>query len=305
MKVVIFNVGGALSSYVETSTKKIVIDLGKSKEFSPVNDFLIPLFEKRGTKSGNGKYVIDQLVLSHPHADHINDLEEFDKNFYPVLYTTPNDLSPETDKHMNVNWELVDDPESNPVMKLRDMFKGRQLPLRVCEPTKMTIGYIYPGNVENNDTLKLESYTNNISLGVILHSGYSIFFSGDIQKEGMKIFLDDNPSLRKQLSTGIDFLVTPHHGLRSSFSTDLFNAMKNGKTKKLNIVSEKVTCGPDDKRQVDSRYSTSDYCEGVNNLSTDDNPVYQRKTSNGHIFIDDNGTVTIETDINEIIEKFI
>ena len=154
MKVVIFNVGGALSSYVETSTKKIVIDLGKSKEFSPVNDFLIPLFEKRGTKSGNGKYVIDQLVLSHPHADHINDLEEFDKNFYPVLYTTPNDLSPETDKHMNVNWELEDDPESNPVMKLRDMFKGRQLPLRVCEPTKMTIGYIYPGNDENNDTLK-------------------------------------------------------------------------------------------------------------------------------------------------------
>ena len=45
MKVVIFNVSGALSSYVETSTKKIVIDLGKSKEFSPVNDFLIPLFE--------------------------------------------------------------------------------------------------------------------------------------------------------------------------------------------------------------------------------------------------------------------
>lgn len=205
---------------------------------------------------------------------------------------------------MNVNWDLVDDPESNPVKKLRALFYGRQLPLRVCEPTRMTIGYIYPGQVENNDTLTNESYTNNISIGVIIRSTYSIFFAGDIQKEGMKVFLDENPSVVKQLSEGIDFLVTPHHGLRSSFSTDLFSAMKKGKTKRLNIVSEKVTCGPDDKRQVDSRYSTSDYCDGNNNLSTQDSPVYQRKTSNGHIFIDDDGKITIETDINKIIEKF-
>ena len=303
MKVVIFNVGGALSSYVETKTKKIIVDLGKSSDFSPVNDFLLPLFKKKNEKSTNGKYQVDQLILSHPHLDHISDLENFDKHFYPILYTTPNDLSPKTDEHMNVNWDLVDDPESNPVKKLRALFYGRQLPLRVCEPTRMTIGYIYPGQVENNDTLTNESYTNNISIGVIIRSTYSIFFAGDIQKEGMKVFLDENPSVVKQLSEGIDFLVTPHHGLRSSFSTDLFSAMKKGKTKRLNIVSEKVTCGPDDKRQVDSRYSTSDYCDGNNNLSTQDSPVYQRKTSNGHIFIDDDGKITIETDINQYFVK--
>lgn len=33
MKVVIFNVGAALSAYVETDNKKIVIDLGKSQTF--------------------------------------------------------------------------------------------------------------------------------------------------------------------------------------------------------------------------------------------------------------------------------
>lgn len=300
MKAVIFNVGGALSSYVETSTKRIIIDLGKSGDFSPVNDFLLPLYRSRNEKRISGKYTIDQLILSHPHLDHINDLEEFDKNFYPILYTTPNDLSSDDNKHMNVNWNLVDDPKSNPVKKLRALFYGRQLPLRVCEPTRMTIGYIYPGQVEDNDTLKSESYTNNISIGVIIRSTYSIFFAGDIQKEGMKVFLENNPSIKKQLSEGIDFLVTPHHGLRSSFSTDLFSAMKKGKTKRLNIVSEKATCGPDDKRQVDNRYSTSDYCEGDNNLSTQDSPVYQRKTSNGHIFIDDNGAITIETDINNV-----
>ena len=47
MKVVVFNVGPALSAYVEMGDKKIVVDLGTGNDFSPVNDFLIPLFEKR------------------------------------------------------------------------------------------------------------------------------------------------------------------------------------------------------------------------------------------------------------------
>lgn len=37
MKVAILNVGGALSSYIEVSGKKVVIDLGSGNDFSPVN----------------------------------------------------------------------------------------------------------------------------------------------------------------------------------------------------------------------------------------------------------------------------
>ena len=306
MKIVIFNVGGALSSYVEVGTKKLVIDLGKGNEFSPVNDFLVPLFgERKEQLLKDGRFRMDQLILSHPHTDHINDLTDFDEHFYADLYTTPNDLSPSAESHKNVDWSLVDNADSNEVKKLRDMYVGRQLPLRVCDPQRMAIGYIYPGHVSDNQTLVDESYTNNISIGVFIRSGYSIFFPGDVQKEGMKVFLDEDAVVKQQLKQGLDFLIAPHHGLRSSFSTDLYSAMKNGKTKKLNIVSEKVTNGPDDKRQVDSRYSTADYCEGDNNLSTKDSPVYQRKTSNGHIFIDDDGSITIESDISKIIEKFV
>lgn len=114
--------------------------------------------------------------------------------------------------------------------------------------------------------------------------------------------LEDDKELKKKIGQGVDFLVCPHHGLRSSFSTELFDAMKDGKTKKLNIVSEKSAT--DDKRNVDSRYSSTDYCEGDNNLSTEENIVCQRKTSQGHIFIDDDGTVTVESDIKKIIDKF-
>lgn len=304
MKVVVFNVGAALSAYVETDNKKIMIDLGKSTDFSPVNDFLLPLYKKREEeKYSEDKYYLSQVFISHPHQDHISDLSELDKHFYIDLYTTPNDLTKGFDAHRkNVNWDFVDDPDSADVKKVKEVYKGRQLPLRVCIPSKMTLGYMYPGEVEGNETLTNESYTNNISLVLYIHAGYKILFAADVQKEGMKQLLEDDKELKKKIGLGVDFLVCPHHGLRSSFSTELFGAMKDGKTKKLNIVSEKSAT--DDKRNVDSRYSSTDYCEGDNNLSTEGNIVCQRKTSQGHIFIDDDGTVTVENDIKKIIDKF-
>lgn len=255
-----------------------------------------------GKKHG-GKYYLNQVFISHPHLDHISDLSVLDKHFYIDLYTTPNDLTIGADAHRkNVNWDLVDDSDSADAKKVKDVYKGRQLPLRVSLPSKMTLGYMYPGDVEDNETLTNESYTNNISLVLYIHAGYKILFAADVQKEGMKKLLENDKELKKKISQGVDFLVCPHHGLRSSFSTELFDTMKDDKTKKLNIVSEKAN--GDDNRNVDSRYSSVDYCEGDNNLSTEDNIVCQRKTSQGHIFIDDDGTVTVENDIKKIIDKF-
>lgn len=303
MKVVVFNVGPALSAYVELRDYKIVVDLGKGNDFSMVNDFLLPLYKKRGESKYIGdKYYLSQVFISHPHKDHISDLGNLEEHFHIDLYTTPNDLSKGAEGYKNVNWNLVDDPDCAEVKKVKDIYKGRTLPLRVCDPSRMAIGYIYPGWVENEDTLKKESYTNNISIALYIHSGYRIFFAADIQKEGMKKLLNDNPELKKKIEQGVDFLICPHHGLLSSFSTELFNTMKGGKTKKLNIVSEKAN--GDDNRNVDSRYSSTDYCEGENNLSTDGKKVCQRKTSLGHIFINDDGTVTVESDIQKIIDKF-
>ena len=47
MKIVIFNVGPALSAYIEMGSNKIVVDLGKGNDFSMVNDYLLPLFKKQ------------------------------------------------------------------------------------------------------------------------------------------------------------------------------------------------------------------------------------------------------------------
>lgn len=175
MKIVIFNVGPALSAYIEMGSNKIVVDLGKGNDFSMVNDFLLPLFKKRGKlKYLRDKYYLSQVFISHPHLDHISDLDDLEKHFYINLFTTPNDLSKGSESYKNVNWNLVDDPGSNEVKKVKEVYKGRYLPLRVCDPSRMTIGYLYPGWVENNSTLRNESYTNNISIVLYIHSGYNL-----------------------------------------------------------------------------------------------------------------------------------
>jgi hypothetical protein len=288
MKQVVFNVGGALSTYVEFDGNTLMIDIGKSDSFNPIIDFLLPLYKKssrRKCSSDNTKYYIDQLIISHPHNDHISAVGDFYKYFYSELLTCPNDNAgmKEIEK---INWELFE--ENSNVDILKKMLIDRQPPLRPTNPLNQFIYYLAPKKVKNEErlTTKGETYCNNISIVTYLKiNGTKILLPGDIMKNGMEAIIKENSSLRNKLQEGVDILIAPHHGLRSSFSTYMFNYIRNNKIRCLNIVSEKPTT-PDSNRQVDSRYSSNNYCEGNNNLSSAHLPVYQRKTSNGHIFID-------------------
>ncbi len=307
MKQVIFNVGGALSSYVEFDNKKLLIDIGKSQDFNPITDFLHPVYTKQNNEKSSfsgEKFKIDQLVISHPHNDHISSINEFDENFHADLLTCPNDNIGMPEGH-NINWDLFE--ESNNIDKLKEMLEGRQPPLRTTCDQNEFIYYIPAEECENSATLSSESYCNNIGIVVFLIvNQHRVFFPADLQKEGMIDLLDNNYNLRNKLKGGVDVLVTPHHGLRSSFSTKMFDEMKNKKTNCLNIVSEKVNTS--DSREVDTRYSTNEFCEGNNNIGGNETH-YQVKTSRGHILIDYTNykepKFEIITDNDELIEKFI
>lgn len=310
-KQIIFNVGGGLSSYIEIDDKKILIDIGNSSDFAPIDNFLIPLFKKRReSKNGNEKYSISQLVLSHPHNDHISNIQEFHNNFYPDLLTTPNDNDgmPNAEK---INWSLVDNPTDKYVKYLRyTVLPGRTPPLRSIDENLLKIFYLKSLQCEKSPSLEKKNYTNNLSIAVFLFiNGSRVLLPGDLMKDGISYLIEHNPEFKNELENGVDYLIAPHHGLKSSFSTDLFNTMKNSKTKRLNIISE----GPsseDSDRIVDSRYSSTEFCEGKNNLSTKESTVCQRKTSNGHIIIDYSPADTIisidnSNDENTLISYFI
>jgi beta-lactamase superfamily II metal-dependent hydrolase len=307
MKQVIFNVGGALASYLEYDNKKILIDIGSCNSFNPITDFLVPLSEKRSAKTNN-KFNIDQLIISHPHNDHLSTIEDFDKYFTADLVTCPNDNPGQEEKH-KVKWSLVDNPSEEYVTYLRDsILPGRKPPLKPTNPINQFLYYIPPKECEGNNDLDGKNYTNNLSVAFYFRiNGYKLFMPGDLMKDGMEYLIKHESSLRSKLAEGVDILVTPHHGLKSSFSTYLFDHIKDKKTRCLNIVPEQST-SEDSNRIVDSRYSSTEYCMGINNFSTRESVVCQKKTSTGHIYIDYNKSsypvIEVINNDKELIKRF-
>ncbi|MBT3210199.1 MAG: hypothetical protein HN704_00830 [Bacteroidetes bacterium] len=310
-KIVIFNVGGALSAYGDFDSQRFVIDLGKKEDFSPVLDFLKPLFDKeRLSKStatiGKGKYHIDQLFLSHLDKDHTADYEKFSEYFFPQFMTCPNDNS----KQRNI-FKI----NRNKIGELTDLKKKILSDMKVRYPlhedrpiqskiNNIELNYIRPLNCEDGKDLEV-AYANNISLTLFVsYNNKTALFPGDLLKEGMKHLINNNRNFKKLLSNnGIDYLIAPHHGLQTSFSTVFFETIKGNKTR-LNIISEKVRSveSNENRSDVDSRYRSEDYCTGENFLGK-----YGVKTSLGHIVIDfETSEVEVKqyTEINEVIEEF-
>ncbi len=318
-KIAIFNVGGALSSYVEFDNKKILIDLGSNSDFSPVENFLLPLSEKGKFTLGKqpinqGKYIIDQLFLSHLDKDHISDYVKFKENFWPDLMTCPNDNTNQDDA-LKVNRDLLGEENDVRNIILEDMGNRVTIDSRYprMNPSKplisiideVAIFYIKPKVCENIEDL-MPGYANNISLVLFFQVGNkSVLFPGDMLKKGMSYLIDNDKEFNELLKNiGVDYLIAPHHGLQTSFSELLFQTMDNNKTR-LNIISEKIREEESDENRsdVDTRYYSSDYSTGENSLEQK-----AVKTSMGHIVIDfenDETEVKQYQDIIDVINEFI
>lgn len=316
-KIVIFNVGGALSSYLEFDDMRIVIDLGASADFSPVDDFLIPLAEKRSFSPSVNyayKYAIDQLFISHLDKDHISDYEKFRNNFHPDWMTCPNDNEKEgkdgtkQHEHFRVKVDLLGEENDMRNLIIEDM-RVRQ-PIASNEPLvakseNIKLFFIKPMECEESEEL-ISRYANNISLVLfIILNEKTILLPGDILKDGMKYLIENRPNFKNELNNvGIDYLVAPHHGLATSFPESLFQELKGGKTR-LNIISEKTRANDSEENRsnVDGRYYSSDYSTASNDLRQ--NAV---KTSMGHIVINletAEGEVKQITDNEELLKEFL
>lgn len=258
----VFHVGRGVAGAIRTPAGKwIAIDLGASEDFCPVEDF----FLHRIPKKEGGKRKIDQLIISHPHNDHMTALKRFHENFHPNFLTVPNDNDPQDAKH-KVDWDRIQNPDDDLTNYLRDeLLPGRQPPLKATSESTdrffFEIHHLMPDTCENDEDLSTSNYPNNISiLARVNYKGNVVLFAGDIMKDGMKKLIDSTPFGKRLKDVGVTFLVAPHHGLRSSFSVDLFNAMKGGKPA-LNIISEKPT-KTDSNEIVDTRYGDEDYASG-------------------------------------------
>ncbi len=336
----LFNVGRGLSVFIRTPNNQgILYDLGSSDEFSPL-DFLtkniLPYISKY---EASGKYhQIAQVVISHPHADHINEIDRLKKLSIGLL-TCPHDKNADE----GFDFETIDDHENLDTYK--KLYKDRTLPLQTIQYTSQFttviqaeygIYYIRPPKVKEIHTDSGHKYGNGCS--ILLYYKYgpnTVLIPGDITPECMQYILDekeatekrysvfsytskynnwhketdDQPALSDQLSTsGLTVLVAPHHGLESCFSEYLYKTIKGGKPN-LVVISEKRHIAENDGK-LDQRYQSKEGAKGVD-VTVEGKTEKDRcsvTTRNGHHFLikfgaDKTMTVYAESDPQKLLDK--
>ena len=305
-KIIIFNVWWALSSYIEIWWWKAIIDLWKNWDFSPIHDFLLPLFKIKKYTKENEKFYIDQLFLSHLDSDHISDYLEFKKFFYPKYLTCPNSHNKQ-DEVLNVNKQLLWEENEIRNIILKDMTSEwkRQPPLWISDAFQQNakMFFIPPKKCEKIKELNMH-YANNISLSIFIrYNNYTIYFPWDIQKEWMEYLILNNNWYKSFLNNNkINFLIAPHHWLSTSFPQIFFNVIKWNKTD-LNIISEKTRSSDNNENRsdVDKRYYDSTYSTWQNQLKQN-----WIKTSLWHIIIDlETWNIAQYKDSNDALRNFI
>jgi beta-lactamase superfamily II metal-dependent hydrolase len=270
LRVIVFDVEHGFCAFVKSPTgHTLMIDCGKTSDFSPVNYILKN--ELGGTVSRNG-YRLTKLIVTHPHDDHIEDIASLTSKLAPSIL-----------QRQRYDWEAIKEPDaSSGEYENLDHYAAWQT--KYSEPVKDEPDWgmqIETFCLTPKDAIALDEtkYVNNSSMVTIVSFKGTEFtekflFGADVEQAGWEALLK-RASFKSAVS-GTDFFIAPHHGHASGFSTALYEAM--GKPI-LNLVSVHSR-----DENVDSRYSSKDYAIGV---EMGGERRYMLSTRNdGSIFVD-------------------
>ncbi len=211
LKLKIWDVKHGSAAYINTpGDKHFVIDLGTGsfgdfdEEFSPLTHL----------KDNYGVEVLDEVIITHPHTDHLDDIFNFD-SLSPKVLNRPKHLTEEDIRKANPD---SDNDIINKYLEIDDRYN-----VPVNESNN-------PGLPENNGGVSFRYYTptecgrsniNNHSVVTIIeYLGVKIFIPGD----------NENPSWDELLNRdgfindieGTNIYVASHHGRESGYSSELF-----------------------------------------------------------------------------------
>ena len=266
MAMTIFDVGRGQCIAIRTPNNHLVlVDCGCSDDFSPVQ----ALAANRGLWAGRDGYALTQLIISHPHTDHIADIESLTRLMPPSMIVRRTDV--------NITRVAGNSAPSTAFRHYRQVYLPPQytsgIPIGTypdwgdgCQVLSYWLDEPRANQVSANDN----SYINNTSIVTIVkYKGYAFAITGDMETEGIAALLLSNTNFGAQIIKtndlfgqpvgGVHFLVTPHHGHPSGFSTTWFEW--TGPTRIFNVVSERrLSAGEDPSRaRVDTRYSDAQF----------------------------------------------
>ncbi|MFH1227213.1 MAG: ComEC/Rec2 family competence protein [Planctomycetota bacterium] len=145
---------------------------------------------------------IDNLILSHPHPDHINGVPSLNDRFHI--------------REVAVSKYFTEDDAGKRLLNMLNR------PLRIIHMGDViSIGNNFRAEALGppDDMPYHKTYLNDASLVLKLSNG--VLLCNDVEKKGIKLLMNNPLSL-----TGITVMQLPHHGFASGFSPEFINTVK-------------------------------------------------------------------------------
>lgn len=236
LELVVFNVGHGLSvALIERPENYVIlVDLGSDTGFTPLKHLSLKM-----------KLRPDILYITHPHGDHISDVD-----------TALNDaFKPLSINYQNYDWQDVIDREKP---ELQDTVRSyQQLIAKIPSGSyggsgSLTVWRYTPQQAK--DTFGEANYINNSSYFLVYKwNAFKISIAGDQHSDVMKAML--NADNFKPSVADTDILIAPHHGHSEGYCS--LWPEKAGKPY-VTIISVQ-----ENDTSVASGYSSSDFAKGV------------------------------------------
>ena len=207
LKFMMWNVQHGSAAHVQTPNgKNLAIDLGAGDNYSPLNSL-----------RWAGLQSLDQVIITHPHMDHIDDILNFDQ-LAPKALTVPRQLTEQDIRAAN--------PTPNPEAE-RKIRKYLEIKQRYSGPVSPQENALLS---QNNGGVSIKLFTpqqssktnlNNHSVVTILeYSGVKILVPGDNEASSWQELLNRRDFVDAINNTHV--LVAAHHGRESGFYRPLF-----------------------------------------------------------------------------------
>ncbi len=232
----VFNVGHGLSlALIEKPENYItMIDLGAETGWTPLKFMVLNL-----------KLRPDVLYITHPHADHLEDVETaLDANFRPLGL------------HYQVyDWADVKKREKRELAYKVDDFLKLQ--------SRVPFSY-YAGQASfqywrytPDDAKKLfgdATYVNNSSFFFVYKwKHFKIAFTGDLESDGMAGMIATKAV--QEAANATDILIPSHHGHKNGFPTQWVEKIGKPYVSIISVQERDAS--------VDSRYNSSNFAQGI------------------------------------------
>ena len=207
LKITMLNVGQGDSLLIQTKTQNILIDTSDTDERSK----LVSELDKADVN------VLDKIILTHPHADHIGGLEKLLKdNKYTVKEVYDNGIASTSKLYQNYMKDLKSMNIPHKTLKAGDTVDfGDGVKFEVLYPTKDLVAAV-------NDGKQKTDPNNESVVGRLVYKNFTMMFTGDAElKVESEIWADND---EKKLKSTI--LKAGHHGSHTSSSENFVRVVK-------------------------------------------------------------------------------